>query len=279
MRKIVVATTQMTCSANIDENIMNAEKNVREAVKLGANVVALQELFETEYFCKQHKAEYFGLATTLEENKAVSHFKKIAKELDVVIPVCFFEKSINCYYNSLAMIDADGEVLGIYRKNHIPDGLPYGEKFYFKPGDLGYKVFDTKYAKIGIGICWDQWFPECARALALQGAELIIYPTAIGSEPYAPHIDSKQHWQNCMCGHAAANIVPVVASNRIGVETDVLTIQFHGSSFITDHLGNVVCEADRDSNSVMTATFDLDEIAKHRSFWGVFRDRRPETYH
>ncbi len=240
MRKIKVSATQMVCSNNIDENIAKAEKLVRLAHKDGANIVLIQELFETEYFCKKHKFEYFDLATEVKSNKAINHFKDIAKELEMVIPISFFEKHGNTCFNSLAMIDATGEVLGVYRKTHIPDGLPYGEKFYFSPGDTGFKVWDTKFGKIGVGICWDQWFPETARAMALMGAEILLYPTAIGSEPTLIR-DSMKHWQNAMRGHAAANLIPVVASNRIGREVDEdAEITFYGSSFITDCFGEKV---------------------------------------
>lgn len=278
MRKVKVATTQMACNNNIEENILKAEQNVREAASQGANIVLIQELFETEYFCKKHKFEYMDLAKTVEENKAINHFSKIAKELNIVIPVSFFEKNGNTSFNSIAIIDADGSNLGTYRKTHIPDGLPYGEKFFFSPGDTGFKVWDTAFGKIGVGICWDQWFPECARSMALMGAEMLFYPTAIGSEPTLIK-DSKDHWQHAMMGHAAANVMPVIAANRIGREVDEdAEITFYGSSFITDQYGNLVCEADRETQSVLTYEFDLDEIAKERREWGVFRDRRPEMY-
>lgn len=251
---------------------------MREAVEKGANIVLLQELFETPYFCQTHKFKYFNLAKTVEENSAVQHFKALAKKLGVVIPVSFYEKSGNTAFNSVAVIDATGELLGIYRKTHIPDGMPYAEKFYFTPGDTGFKVWDTAYGKIGVGICWDQWFPEAARAMALLGAEMLFYPTAIGSEPTLD-IDSKPHWQRCMQGHAAANIMPVHAANRIGVETEGdSSMTFYGSSFITDETGAIVEEADKKTECVLTHTFDLDEIAQRRREWGVFRDRRPEMY-
>ncbi len=278
MRKVTVAATQMACSWNREETLAKAEKLVREAAAKGADIILLQELFETPYFCQRHDFEYMELATTLEENPAVKRFQQVAKELDVVIPVSFFERAGNAAFNSIAIIDADGTVLGKYRKTHIPDGMPYAEKFFFTPGDTGFKVWKTKYASIGVGICWDQWFPEAARCMALLGAELLLYPTAIGSEPVL-QTDSKPHWQRCMQGHAAANIMPVIASNRIGHEVQKDSeMTFYGSSFIADETGGLVAEADRETESVITAEFDLDAIAQKRREWGVFRDRRPEMY-
>lgn len=227
----------------------------------------------------KEKPEYFNYAVELEVNKAVTHFRAVAKELQVVLPISFFERKNKAKYNSIAVIDADGEILGVYRKTHIPDGPGYEEKFYFNPGDTGFKVWETKYATIGIGICWDQWYPETARCLALMGAEIIFYPTAIGSEPQDVGIDSRDHWQRCMQGHSAANMVPIVASNRIGIETIVdSSITFYGSSFITDCTGKKVQEADRTSEAVLLHEFDLDEIESRRSSWGMFRDRRPDMY-
>lgn len=278
MRKVVVAATQMACSWDREATLEKAEKLVREAAAKGANIILLQELFETPYFCQRHDFEYMELATTLEENPAVKRFQKVAKELDVVIPVSFFERAGNTAFNSIAIIDADGTVLGKYRKTHIPDGMPYAEKFFFTPGDTGFKVWKTKYGTIGVGICWDQWFPEAARCMALLGAEILLYPTAIGSEPVL-QTDSKPHWQRCMQGHAAANIMPVIASNRIGHEVQKDSeMTFYGSSFIADETGGLVAEADRETESVITAEFDLDAIAQKRREWGVFRDRRPEMY-
>ena len=278
MRKVVVAATQMACSWDREATLAKAEKLVREAAAKGANIVLLQELFETPYFCQRHDFEYMDLATTLEENPAVKRFQEVAKELDVVIPVSFFERAGNAAFNSIAIIDADGTVLGKYRKTHIPDGMPYAEKFFFTPGDTGFKVWKTKYGTIGVGICWDQWFPEAARCMALLGAEILFYPTAIGSEPVL-QTDSKPHWQRCMQGHAAANIMPVIASNRIGHEVQKDSeMTFYGSSFIADETGGLVAEADRKTESVITAEFDLDAIAQKRREWGVFRDRRPEMY-
>lgn len=278
MRKVTVAATQMSCSWDRQETLDKAERLVREAAAKGANIILLQELFETPYFCKTHNFDHLKLASALEENPAVQRFQQVARELDVVIPVSFFEKAGNTAFNTIAVIDAGGEILGIYRKTHIPDGIPYAEKFYFTPGDTGFRVWKTKYGTIGIGICWDQWFPETARAMALMGAEMLFYPTAIGSEPVLQN-DSKPHWQRCMQGHAAANIMPVIASNRIGYEAEGdLEMTFYGSSFIADSTGALVAEADRESETILTAEFDLDEIAQQRREWGVFRDRRPEMY-
>lgn len=278
MRKVKVAATQMSCSWNGEEVLDKAEKLVRKAAVEGANIILLQELFETPYFCQKQKFEYFDLAKPLSENAAVKRFTEVAKELQVVLPISFYEKAGNTAFNTIAIIDADGTILGTYRKTHIPDGLPYAEKFYFTPGDTGFKVWKTKYADIGVGICWDQWFPEAARSMALLGAELLFYPTAIGSEPTL-NVDSKSHWQHAMQGHAAANIMPVIASNRIGTETDdESSMTFYGSSFIADQTGTIVEEADRETESVLVHEFDLDAIAQMRREWGVFRDRRPEMY-
>lgn len=278
MRKVVVAATQMCCTWDRKETLEKADCMVRAAAEKGAKIVLLQELFETPYFCKTHNFDHLKLASSMEENPAVQHFCKVAEELDIVIPVSFFEKAGNTAFNTVAVIDADGKVLGKYRKTHIPDGIPYAEKFYFTPGDTGFQVWKTKYAAIGIGICWDQWFPEAARCMALMGAEMLLYPTAIGSEPTL-QIDSKSHWQRCMQGHAAANIMPVIASNRVGYESEGdLKMTFYGSSFIADQTGEIAAEADRESEMAVTAEFDLDEIAQMRREWGVFRDRRPEMY-
>ena len=278
MRKVKVAATQMSCSWNREEVLDKAEKLVRKAAAEGANIILLQELFETPYFCQKQKFEYFDLAKPLSGNAAVKRFTEVAKELQVVLPISFYEKAGNTAFNTIAIIDADGTILGTYRKTHIPDGLPYAEKFYFTPGDTGFKVWKTKYADIGVGICWDQWFPEAARSMALLGAELLFYPTAIGSEPTL-NVDSKSHWQHAMQGHAAANIMPVIASNRIGTETDdESSMTCYGSSFIADQTGTIVAEADRETESVLVHEFDLDAIAQMRREWGVFRDRRPEMY-
>ena len=277
MRNVTVAATQMHCTWDREDTLQRADRLVRQAAEQGANIILLQELFETPYFCQRQDFSYMNLATTVEANPAIRHFSALAKQLQVVLPISFFEQHGNTAFNSIAIIDADGSLLGIYRKTHIPDGLPYAEKFYFTPGDTGFRVWDTAFGKIGVGICWDQWFPETARSLALLGAELLFFPTAIGSEPILKH-DSMPHWRNCMKGHAAANIMPVIASNRIGTETDGTSMTFYGSSFICDESGELVASADRESECVLTATFDLDAIAKKRREWGIFRDRRPEMY-
>lgn len=279
MRLVKVAATQMSCTDQIEDNITKAEQLVRQAASLGAQIILIQELFETLYFCQKEKPEYYSYATEVEQNKAIRHFKEIAKELRVVLPISFYEKKNNARYNSLAVIDADGEVLGVYRKSHIPDGPGYEEKYYFNPGDTGFKVWYTKYGKIGVGVCWDQWYPEAARCMVLMGAEILFYPTAIGSEPESPEVDSKDHWQRCMIGHSACNLVPVVASNRIGSERiDTSLIKFYGSSFITNATGEKVAEAGRTEEAVLVAEFDLDATMEQRIEWGIFRDRRPELY-
>lgn len=278
MRNVTIAATQMKCTWDGPATLDKAESLVREAAEKGANVVLLQELFETPYFCQTHKYKNMFLAKKLSEDPAVKRFTEVAKELNIVIPVSFYEDNGNTMYNCIAMIDADGTILGRYRKTHIPDGRPYAEKFYFTPGNTGFKVWNTAFGKIGVGICWDQWFPEAARCMALQGAEMILYPTAIGSETDLP-VDSMPHWRRVMQGHAAANILPIAASNRVGKETqDDSEITFYGSSFISDPTGEIVASADRESETVITATFNLDEIAKMRREWRVFRDRRPEMY-
>jgi N-carbamoylputrescine amidase len=279
MRKVVVAATQMSCSWNRDENIDKAERLVREAASRGANIVLLQELFETPYFCQKEKGEFFGLATAASENPALARLSALAKELSVVLPVSFFERANRAHYNTVAVLDADGTNLGLYRKSHIPDGPGYEEKFYFNPGDLGAKVWRTRYGTIGIGICWDQWYPELARAMVLEGAELLFYPTAIGSEPQNAALDSMEHWRVVQRGHAGANLVPVVASNRVGAETiDDSSITFYGSSFIADEHGALVQSAGRTGEAVLVHEFDLDELAVVRASWGIFRDRRPDVY-
>lgn len=278
MRKVKLAATQMSCSWDRVETLMKADSIVREAAGKGANIILIQELFETPYFCQLQKFEYNDLATSLEDNPAVKHFAKVAKELNVVLPISFFERVGNTQFNSIAIIDATGEILGVYRKTHIPDGLPYAEKFYFTPGDTGFKVWNTRFGKIGVGICWDQWFPETARSMALLGAEILLFPTAIGSEPTLKK-DSSVHWRNTMAGHAAANMMPVVASNRIGEESDGdSSMTFYGCSFIADNHGEIVEQADSCTQSVLVHEFDLDELAKERREWGIFRDRRPEMY-
>lgn len=281
MRQVTFAATQMACTWARDENVDRAVSLVREAAEKGAQAILLQELFETPYFCKDRKPEHFELASEVMEHELIQRMCELAKELKVVLPLSFFERAHHAHFNSLVMIDASGEVLGLYRKSHIPDGPGYQEKYYFSPGDTGFKVWDTAYGRFGAAICWDQWFPEAARAMAVQGAEALFYPTAIGSEPPpAPPIDSRDHWQRVMQGHAAANIVPVIASNRIGKEVgEECELTFYGSSFIAGPTGEIVAEASRDKQEVITATFDLDEIRKRRVGWGLFRDRRPELYH
>jgi len=276
--KIKVAATQMSISWDIDNNIKKADKMIEDCAKDNVNVILLQELFLTPYFCQKEKYEYFELATEFKNNKYLAHFQEMAKKYNVVLPISFFERSGNNFYNSLAMIDADGEILGLYRKSHIPTGECYEEKFYFTPGDTGFKVFKTKFGRIGCGICWDQWFPETARILALKGAELLLFPTAIGTEPVLPK-DSKTHWQNTMCGHAAANIMPVIASNRVGTETEGASkMTFFGSSFIANEEGEKVKEMDREKEGFISYEFDLSLIEKKRYSWGVFRDRRTDLY-
>ena len=278
MRNVKVAVTQMSCSRNPEETLAKADRLVRQAAGKGAKIILLQELLETPYFCQLQKFEYLELAKPLGENPAVNHFRKVARELDVVLPVSFFERAGNTQFNSVAVIDADGEILGVYRKTHIPDGLPYAEKFYFTPGDTGFKVWNTKYGRIGVGICWDQWFPETARSLALLGAEILLFPTAIGSEPTLGK-DSRVHWRNVMVGHAAANMMPVIASNRIGKETEEESeMTFYGCSFIADNHGELVEQADDHTETVLVHEFDFDVLAKERREWGIFRDRRPEMY-
>ena len=286
MRKITVAAIQMSCSTVVSENIAKADKMVREAASQGAQIILLPELFERQYFCQERRYEYYDFAYTVEENAAVKHFVKVAAELSVVIPVSFYEKDGNVLYNSVAVIDADGAILGVYRKTHIPDDHFYQEKFYFTPGNTGFKVWETKYGCIGVGICWDQWFPETARSMAVQGAEILFYPTAIGSEPII-ECDSMPHWRRCMQGHAGSNLMPVIAANRIGLETvepckenggQTSSLCFYGSSFMTDETGEILEDASRDTEEILIHTYDLDEIANNRLSWGIFRDRRPECY-
>lgn len=278
-RIVSVAITQMACSWDTSTNIAKAEQLVRQAAQQGAQIILLQELFETPYFCKKPNPDYLQLATTVADNPAIAHFQNIAKELKVVLPISFFERAGQARFNSIAIIDADGSVLGVYRKSHIPDGPGYHEKYYFNPGDTGFKVWQTRYAKIGVGICWDQWFPECARAMALQGAELLFYPTAIGSEPHDPTITSAAHWQRVQQGHAGANLTPVIASNRIGSEEqDGYDITFYGVSFIADQFGEKVAELNQTEQGVAVHSFDLDKLEHTRTAWGVFRDRRPNLY-
>ncbi len=276
--KVKVAITQMSCTSSLEENIKKAESLVEKAARDGAKIILLQELFGGLYFCQVEDYDKFGLAEKRGESKLIKHFQEVAKKYDVVLPISFFEKSGVNYFNSIVCIDADGTDLGLYRKTHIPTGECYEEKFYFSPGDTGYKVFNSKYGKVGIGICWDQWFPETARILTLKGAEILLFPTAIGSEPVLVR-DSMPHWRNTMCGHAAANIIPVLASNRVGEEkAGKSSMVFQGYSFIADQHGEVVEEMDRVEEGYRIHEFDLKEIDKERVDWGVFRDRRPECY-
>ena len=287
MRKVKYAGIQMQCTKSVEENIAKADKMVRKAASEGAKIILLPEHFERQYFCQERNYDYYLYARSLEEDEAVNHFKKVAAELEVVLPISFYEKDVNVFYNTTAVIDADGSVLGIYRKTHIPDDHYYQEKFYFTPGDTGFKVWDTRYGKIGIGICWDQWFPETARGMAVQGAEILFYPTAIGSEPIL-EVDSMPHWRRCMQGHAACNVIPVVAANRIGEEYvepsdenggQKSSLVFYGSSFVTDSTGEIVMQASRDKEDIVYGESDLDENRDLRVSWGLFRDRRPQMYH
>ncbi|EIK4762464.1 N-carbamoylputrescine amidase [Vibrio parahaemolyticus] len=280
MSKVVkFAALQLTKSWDLEDNLAKAKKAIREAAQNGANVILPQELFAAPYFCKKQEAKYFELAEETANSHLIQEMSALAKELGVVIPVSYFEKAGNTFFNSLVMIDADGTVLDNYRKSHIPDGPGYSEKYYFSPGDTGFKVWQTKFGKFGAGICWDQWFPELARSLALHGAEAIFYPTAIGSEPQDPTLDSRDHWQRTMQGHSAANLVPVVASNRVGTEVDDgIETTFYGSSFITDHTGAKIAEAPREGETIIYAEIDLAATAKARHAWGLFRDRRPDLY-
>ncbi len=283
-RPVTVAAVQMSCGWDAAANILRAESLVREAAGRGAQIILLPELFEGPYFCIEQDARHLNLATTAQENPAVRHFAALARELGVVLPISFFERAGRAYFNSVAILDADGSNLGIYRKSHIPNGPGYQEKTYFAPGDTGFKVWDTRYARIGVGICWDQWFPETARVMALMGAELFFFPTAIGSEPPpAPPVNSREHWQRTQQGHAAANLTPLVAANRYGLERSLqnpegLFIRFYGSSFIADALGAKLAEAGEEGDAVLVQRFDLEAIAQLRNNWFVFRDRRPELY-
>ena len=278
-KTVTVAATQMSCSRDSKANITNAKKLITKAASEGAQIILIQELFESVYFCCLNKTEEFNMARPFENNPLLQEMAELAKELSVVLPISFFEKDNNTFYNSLSVIDADGSISAPYRKSHIPDGPGYEEKYYFHPGNTGFKVFETAFGKIGTGICWDQWFPEAARIMTLNGAELIFYPTAIGSEPDNSDFDSKDSWQIVMQGHAAANCVPVIASNRIGTESnDRFSMSFYGSSFIADGTGVKVKECSRDNEEAIVYQFDLDEIKEYRSSWGFFRDRRTDLY-
>lgn len=279
MSELVLAATQMRCSWDIDDNIARAEALVHEAADQGAKVILLQELFETPYFCLEQNAKYLPLARSAEDSRVVQHFSALAKSRQVVLPISFFERAGQAYFNSLVVADADGAIVGHYRKSHIPQNPGYEEKYYFSPGDTGFQVINTRFGRLGCAICWDQWFPETARVLALKGADVLLYPTAIGSEPTAPELDSSAHWQRVMQGHSAANLMPLIASNRVGSETDnATTVRFYGKSFITDGTGEMLAEADTSSESVVTATVDLAAAARYRAEWCVFRDRRPDLY-
>lgn len=276
--KIKVAIAQFSMPDNYEKCIEKADEYIKTASKNGVDLLLLPELFEGLYFCQIENYDFFSKAEEVKDSKTLKHFQEMAKEYKIVLPISFFEKSGNCYFNSLVMIDKDGTIVDLYRKSHIPTGECYEEKFYFTPGDTGFKVFKTKAGNIGVGICWDQWFPETARILALKGAEILLFPTAIGSEPVLPK-DSKSHWQNVMKGHAAANIMPVLAANRVGVEAmGKSSMKFYGSSFIADQHGDFVTEMNRGEEGIRFAEFDLSEIAKERFGWGVYRDRRTDLY-
>lgn len=276
---VTVGLVQMAMGEQVADNVAAAERLVREAAVRGANIVLIPELFEGHYFCKDQLPEHFDRALPLAGHPTVEHFRRVAAELEVVLPLSVYERANQATYNTVVIVDADGRVLGHYRKTHIPDGPGYTEKYYFNPGDTGFRVWPTRFGTIGVGICWDQWFPESARVMALLGAELLMYPTAIGSEPPAPDWDSSGHWQRVMQGHAGANLMPLVAANRVGHEVGAATeITFYGSSFIADATGDKVAEAGRDDEVVLTATFDLAELRRQRNAWGLFRDRRPGMY-
>ena len=286
MAEIKVAALQMKCTSDVFENIKKAEELVRTASEAGAKIILLPELFERLYFCQERRYEYYDFALPVNENAAVNHFKNICKELSVVMPISFYEKDGTRLFNSIAMIDADGKVLGVYRKTHIPDDHYYQEKFYFTPGNTGFKVFKTMYGNVGVGICWDQWFPETARAMARLGADLLLYPTAIGSEPILD-VDSSGHWKRTMQGHSAANVIPVVAANRYGEEKVIPCVEngnqnsalvFYGNSFMTDETGDIISSAGRNEEAVLVSSYDFDKIREARMSWGLFRDRRPEMY-
>lgn len=279
MSLISVAAVQMACSEDLAANLDKIENLIRQAAARGAQIILLQELFATPYFCKRQDSKYFNWAYPLKQHPFLPRFAALARDLGVVLPISLFERANNAFFNTVVMIDADGKQLGFYRKTHIPDGPGYQEKFYFCPGDTGFKIWETAYAKLGLGICWDQWFPEAARCMAVAGAELLLYPTAIGSEPHRNDVDSKEHWQRVMQGHAAANLMPLVCANRIGTEVDAdCSLTFYGSSFITDETGAIIAQADRQTEAILTAGFDLTAIAQARYEWSVFRDRRPDLY-
>lgn len=282
MSKLTVAVLQFSCSWDLPRNLDEAERHVRAAAAAGARLILLPELFATPYFCIEQDHAHLALAQPYDDSPLLQRFARLAAELNVVLPLSWFERAGNAYFNSLTVADADGRLLGVYRKTHIPNAIGYQEKEYFSPGDTGFRVWDTVVGRIGVGICWDQWFPETARCLALQGAEILLFPTAIGSEPGAAHMDSRDHWQTAQRGHAAANLLPVMAANRIGEEIapgdERLRMRFYGSSFITDHKGALLAEAGRNEATVLVRELDLHLAREERLTWGVFRDRRPEMY-
>ena len=279
MKSMTVAALQRSWSDNTEENVQRAEDWIRIAAAKGAHLILLPELFESPYFCKEQRPVHFDRAHPVTNHPTLIRMQQLARELAVVLPVSFFEKAGPVFFNSLAMIDADGDLLGLYRKSHIPDGPGYQEKFYFSPGDTGFRVWMTRYGCVGVGICWDQWFPEAARCMVLKGAEILLYPTAIGSEPPAPEWDSQAHWMRVMQGHAAANMVPVIAANRVGEETGAeYTLSFYGSSFIAGSMGELLQTAPRDEEAILLQSFDPETLRIQRQSWGVFRDRRPDLY-
>jgi N-carbamoylputrescine amidase len=278
-KSLHIGVVQFACSDTIEENIATAYRLVKQAAAKGARIILVQELFSGHYFCQEQNSEHFSRAHALNDDPAVRALSALAKELGVVIPISFFEKAGQVFYNTVAIADADGAILGIYRKSHIPDGPGYNEKYYFRSGDTGFRVWNTAHGRVGVGICWDQWFPEAARAMALLGAEVILYPTAIGSEPGQPDFDSSRHWQRTQQGHAAANMMPVAAANRIGSETVAGNTQsYYGSSFIAGPDGALIAGAGRDDEAVLIASFDREALATTRASWAVFRDRRPDLY-
>jgi N-carbamoylputrescine amidase len=274
-RPVVVAAIQCALGGTRDQNVRTVTEHVRAAAGRGAQIILAPELFEGPYFCREEKEAFFDWSRPLEDNPTIEHFARLARELGVVLPISFFERAGQLHYNSVAVVDADGALLGVYRKSHIPDGPGYEEKFYFRPGDTGFRAWKTKHATIGVGICWDQWFPECARAMTLLGAELLLYPTAIGSEPHDPELDTRAPWQRAMVGHAVSNVIPVIAANRVGEESGQT---FYGSSFIANPRGDIVAELGRSEEGVVVASFDLAAVRRARGAWGFFRDRRPELY-
>lgn len=274
-RTLRIAVLQAAFGEDMAANITTIERLIRDAAKDGAKVILPPELFQGPYFCKREETRWFAEAHPYKEHPVVTTLAPLAGELGVALPLSIFEREGQEYYNSLVMVDADGSILGLYRKSHIPDGPGYEEKFYFRPGDTGFRVWETRFARIGVGICWDQWFPEAARAMMLQGAEVLLYPTAIGSEPENPALDTCPRWRRAMAGHAVSNVVPVAAANRIGDEDGQV---FYGSSFICDEAGEIIAELGRDETGFVAATVDLDRIAEQRAGWGFFRDRRPDLY-